>query len=214
MTSRASPLDALKPLAGRALEAALNRALALDPDTRDGLRALDGRSIALHLTTPPLALKVAVAGDRLQVGPVREEGADLSVRSTLGGLLSQLPFLRNDDAPPVGKLRIEGDADLARRLQRLAERFDPDWEQPFAAVFGDVLGVQIAGAVAGALRHARGAASDFAGATAEYLTEETRDVVGREELNAFHDDVDTLRDDVERLAARVGRLRARSGDVA
>ena len=214
MTSRASPLDALKPLAGRALEAALNRALALDPDTRDGLRALDGRSVALHLAAPPLALKVAVAGDRLQVGPVREEGADLSVRSTLGGLIAQLPFLRNDDAPPVGKLRIEGDADLARRLQRLAERFDPDWEQPFAAVFGDVLGVQIANAVAGALRHARGAAGDFAGATAEYFTEESRDIVGREELNAFHDDVDTLRDDVERMAVRLGRLQARAGSGA
>ncbi|TZF90240.1 SCP2 domain-containing protein, partial [Lysobacter lacus] len=42
MDARRSPLDTLKPLAGRALEAALNRALALDPDTRDGLRALDG----------------------------------------------------------------------------------------------------------------------------------------------------------------------------
>ena len=214
MTERASPLDALKPLAGRALEAALNRALALDPDTRDSLRALDGRRVALHLAAPPLALSVAVAGDRLQVGPVRDEGADLSVRSTLGGLIAQLPFFRNDDAPPVGKLRIEGDADLARRLQRLAERFDPDWEQPFAVVFGDVVGVQIANAVASALRHARGAASDFADATAEYLTEESRDVVGRDELNAFHDDVDTLRDDVERASARVARLRSRAGDGA
>ncbi|MGO4774778.1 SCP2 domain-containing protein, partial [Lysobacter sp. 2RAB21] len=45
-------LSSLKPLAGRALEAALNRALALDPDTRDSLRALDGRSVALHLASP------------------------------------------------------------------------------------------------------------------------------------------------------------------
>lgn len=214
MTERASPLDALKPLAGRALEAALNRALALDPDTRDGLRALDGRRVALHLAAPPLALQVAVAGDRLQVGPVQESAADLSVRSTLGGLIAQLPFFRNDDAPPVGKLRIEGDAELARRLQRLAERFDPDWEQPFAAVFGDVLGVQIANAVAAALRHARGAAGGFASNAAEYLTEESRDVVGRDELDAFHDDVDVLRDDVERAAARVARLRSRVGGHA
>jgi ubiquinone biosynthesis protein UbiJ len=214
MTDRASPLDSLKPLAGRALEAALNRALALDPDTRDGLRTLDGRRVALHLAAPPLALQVSVAGDRLQVGPVADSAADLSVRSTLGGLIAQLPFFRNDDAPPVGKLRIEGDADLARRLQRLAERFDPDWEQPFAAVFGDVLGVQIASAVAAALRHARVAAGEFASNAAEYLTEESRDVVGRDELEAFHDDVDTLRDDVERAAARVARLRTRAGGAA
>ncbi|WP_408951257.1 SCP2 domain-containing protein [Lysobacter sp. Hz 25] len=216
MTDTASPLDALKPMAGRALEAALNRALALDPDTREALRPLDGRSVALHLASPPLALRIVVAGERLEVGPVRDsDEPDLSVRSTLGAILSQLPNLlggaRNDHAAPVGKLRIEGDADLARRLQRLAERFDPDWQQPFTAVFGDVIGVQVANTVAGALRHARDAAGALAGNAAEYVTEESRDVVPRDELNAFHDDVDTLRDDVERAAARVARLRDRAG---
>jgi ubiquinone biosynthesis accessory factor UbiJ len=213
MTERAMPLDSLKPLAGRTLEAALNRALALDPDTRDSLRALDGRRVAVHVTAPNLALQVTVAGERLQVGPVEEEAeADLSVRSTLGGLIAQLPGLigkglRNDNAPPVGKLRIEGDADLARRLQRLAERFDPDWQRPFAAVFGDVVGVQIANALRASLRHARDAGGALLANAAEYVTEESRDIVGRDELNAFHDDVDTLRDDVERMAIRVGRLR-------
>ena len=43
---------------------------------------------------------------------------------------------------------------------------------------------------------------------AEYLTEESRDVVPKAELEAFHDDVDALRDDVERMAARVARLGA------
>ena len=37
----ASPLDFIKPLAGRALEMALNRALALDPDTRAALAPLE-----------------------------------------------------------------------------------------------------------------------------------------------------------------------------
>ena len=210
-----SPLNLLKPLAGRALQTALNRALALDPDTREGLRALDGRRVALRLASPPLALQVRVDGERLEVGPVDDEvEPDLSVRSTLGGLIGQLPFLRNDDAPPVGQLRIEGDADLARRLQRLAERFDPDWQQPFARVFGDVLGVQIANAIAAGLRQARVVAREFAGSAAEFVTEESRDVVAGDELNAFNDDVDGLRDDVERAAARVARLRARFGGTA
>ena len=207
MTDR-TPLDSFKPLAGRALEAALNRALALDPDTRAALRALDGRRVAMRLDAPPLALQIRVDGERLAVGPVEDDGHDLSVRATLGALIAQLPFLRRDDAPPVGKLRIEGDADLARRLQRLAERFDPDWQQPFVAVFGEVAGVQIAQAARGALRHARQAAAAFAQSAAEYVTEESRDVVPRAELDAFHDDVDALRDDAERLAARIARLRA------
>jgi len=197
--------------AGRALEAALNRALALDADTRDSLRALEGRSVALTLASPPLALQVRVEDGRLAVGPVMaDDEPDLSVRSTLGGLVRQLPMFRRDDAPPVGRMRIEGDADLARRLQRLAERFDPDWQLPFTRVFGDVLGVQVAKAFAASFREARVSGRNLAESAAEFVTEESRDVVPRAELDAFHDDVDAIRDDVERLAARIERLRSRA----
>ena len=207
----ASPFNWKVP-AGRALEAALNRALALDPETRDALRPLDGHTVVLQLDAPPLALQVRVDGERVEVGPVdgaRE--ADLSVRSTLGGLIAQLPWFKRDDAPPVGKVKMSGDAELARRLQRLAERFDPDWQLPFVHVFGDVAGVQVAKAVGAALRQARIVGRNVAESAAEYVTEESRDVVGKAELHAFHDDVDVLRDDVERLAARVNRLQRGAG---
>ena len=203
-----------KPLAGRALEAALNRAVSLDEETQRAVAALEGQRIAIRLESPAMALQVKVEAERLAVGPVATEGEpDLSVRSTLGGLLSQLPALmgmnlRNDTAPPVGKLRIEGDAELARRLQKLAANFDPDWQRPFAAVLGDVIGVQVANAFAAALRQARTFAGNSAEVAAEYLTEESRDIVPKAELEAFHDDVDALRDDVERMAARVARLGA------
>ena len=49
-----SPFSSLKPLAGRALERALERALALDPDTRDALGPLQGRRLVLRLASPPL----------------------------------------------------------------------------------------------------------------------------------------------------------------
>ncbi|TAK38969.1 MAG: SCP2 domain-containing protein [Lysobacteraceae bacterium] len=193
--------------AGRALETGLNRALALDPETREALSALDGRSVELALESPPLAMCLQVQGDRLVVGPARPGvEPDLGVRATLGALLAQLPPLRRDDAPPVGRMRVSGDAELARRLKRLADRFDPDWQQPFTVVFGDIVGVQVANAVAAGLRHAGEAGRGLAEVTAEYLTEESRDVVPCAELEAFHDAVDTLRDDVARLAARVSRL--------
>lgn len=201
-----------KQPAGKALELALNRALALDEDTRAALRGLDGQRVALHLASPPLALQVEVAGDALRVGPVDAAvEPDLGVRTTLAGLLGQLPMFRRDDAPPVGKLRIEGDAELARRLQQLAQRFDPDWQQPFVRVFGEVLGVQVAKAVAAGLKQAQVAGRNLAETAAEYVTEESRDVVPRAELDAFHDDVDALRDDVERIAAKIARLRRERG---
>ena len=202
----AAPFNWKQP-AGRALEAALNRALALDPDAQASLRALDGRRVALRIESPPLALEVKVDAAALSVGPVdAEQEPDLGVRGTLAGLLGQLPMFRRDDAPPVGKLRIEGDAELARRLQTLARNFDPDWHKPFADVFGDVIGVQVANAFATALKQARTFAANGAETLAEYVTEESRDVVPKVELDAFHDDVDALRDDVERLAARIARM--------
>lgn len=202
-----SPVFNWKVPAGLVLETALNRMLALDADTRAALGPLDGQRVAMHLSAPALALQVRVEGERLVVGPL-DAGTEpaLSVRSSLGGLLSQLPFLRSDDAPPVGRLRIEGDAELARRLQKLAAGFDPDWQQPFVSVFGEVAGVQIAKAFAAAFQQAQGLAVNGAGVVAEYVTEESRDVVPKAELEAFHDDVDALRDDVDRLSARIARL--------
>lgn len=214
-TSTADASFNWKQPAGRALEAALNHALALDTDTRDALKALHGQHVVLTLTSSPLALQVRVDGTALRVGAVdAAREPDLGVRTTLGGLIQQLPFFRNGNAPPVGKLRIEGDAELARRLQKLAQGFDPDWQLPLVKVFGEVLGVQIANAVAAALKHAQVASKNLAETAAEYVTEESRDVVPRAELAAFHDDVDALRDDVERVAAKIARLRRERGLAA
>jgi len=205
-----TPFDALKPLAGRALEAALNRAVALDPDTREALAGLDGRRISLTLESPPLALQIGVHGGYLQVGPPLQE-PDLAVRGSIGGLLDQLPFLARAASrrSGTGRVHVAGDAELARRLQQLASGFQPDWQQPFVAAFGEVLGVQLANAAAAALRGMRHTASTLARSGAEYLTEEAREVVPRAEVAAFNDDVDALRDGVERLAVRLARLRQR-----
>lgn len=210
MTSPRSPFDALKPLAGRLLETALNRALVLDPETRAALAPLDGQRLQLHLESPPLAMELRVDGAALRVGPAQGEEPDLSVRAGIGALLGQLPFLKASGATPVGKVRISGDAELARQLQRLAEGFDPDWEQPFADALGPVIGPQVAKAVRAGLREARVQGAAFAKAGADYLTEESRNLVPKAEQQAFFDDVDALRDRVERLAARVARRTAGS----
>lgn len=205
-----SPFDAFKPMAGRALELALNRVIALDPESRAALDALEGRRIELALESPPLALSIAVRDRQLWVGPPDTGNEpDLGLRATIGGLLSQLPFARRDGAPPVGKLRINGDAELARTLQKLAQRFDPDWDRPFTEVLGPIMGPQAARLLREGLRNGRRVAGNLARDAAEFVTEESRDVVGKDELAAFHDDVDALRDRAERLVARMDRLQRR-----
>jgi len=203
----ALPFDNLKPIAGRALELALNQLLALDPETRDALAGLDGHRVELQLEAPALALAVTVRGDRLEVGPVDAAAEpDLGLRATLGGLLGQLPFLRPEGGAPVGKLRINGDAELARRLQQLARGFDPDWDAPFARALGPILGPQVARVLREGLRGSVVLAKGLARDGAEFLTEESRDLVAKAELEAFYDDVDALRERLDRLVVRVSRL--------
>ncbi len=206
---RTSPLDRLKPLAGRALERALAHLLALDPDTQASLRKLDGRRITLSVQAPALAMELTVADGGLKVGPARHAPEpDLAVKATLAGLLAQLPFARGGASAP-GRLKLSGDAELARELQQLAQRFDPDWDKPFADVFGEVLGVQIARVLREGLRAGLAHARTLARDGAEYLTEESRVLASRLELDAFHDDVDAVREQVDRIAARVERLQSR-----
>ncbi|MEO8742979.1 MAG: SCP2 sterol-binding domain-containing protein [Lysobacteraceae bacterium] len=209
-----SIFDTFKPLAGQALEAALNRLIALDPETQDALRLLEGRRIQLTMEAPALALELIVRDGRLAVGPADTTNEpDLAVRSTLSGLLSQIPFLRPSSGAGTGKMKIAGDAGLARQLQKLAERFDPDWNLPFTKVFGDVIGVQVASVVRTALRTGRDGVVQLAKHGAEFLTEESRDVIDRAELEAHLDDVDALRDRVERLAARMQNLQSKLAKV-
>lgn len=194
----------LRKLAGRALEAALNHVVSLDPDTQQKLAALDGRRVQLHLRGPELALAVSVAGNRLEVGPPRED-SQLKVAATPGSLLAML-LRRDDDGIAPGKVEIAGDAELARRLEKLAGKFAPDFEEAFARSFGDVLGVPLAKAVRTALAHARDSAGHLTEDTADWLRDEARVAMAPGEVEGFLDGVDALRERSERLEARVQRL--------
>lgn len=207
MNTSVSFFDSLKPLAGRALEQALNRVLALDPDTQAAISKLDQRRIQLALEAPAIALEISVDGNQLRVGPVQDGEADLGIRSTISGAFSQLPFFRSGNAAPVGKVRINGDAELVRQLQSLAKNFDPDWDKPFVEVFGVVIGTQIAKVLREAFKQGAGIAKKFGKDGVDYLTEESRDVVSSAEQAAFNEDVDDLRDRAERVLARFEKLK-------
>ncbi len=197
----------LRKLAGRALETALNHTLSLDPDTRQRLAALDGRSMQLHLRGPEIALAVTVEKDRLKVGPPQDD-TQLRVAATPGSLLSMM-FRRDDDGIAPGKVDIAGDAELARRLEKLARRFAPDFEEGFARTFGDVLGVPLAKAVRKGLSHARETASHLSEDGADWLRDEARVAMAAGEVEGFLDGVDELRERSERLESRLQRLAQR-----
>ena len=203
----------LRKLAGRALETALNHTLSLDPDTKLKLAAMNGRRMQLHLRGPEIALAVTVEDGRLRVGPP-DADSQLKVAATPGSLLAMM-FRRGEDGIAPGKVEIAGDAELARRLEKLASKFAPDFEEAFARTFGDVLGVPLARAMRKGLTHARESAAHFTEDAADWVREETRVALAPGEVETFLDDVDSLRERSERLQSRVQRLTGQlHGDVA
>lgn len=199
---------------GRALERVLERALALDPDMHAQLGALEGRRVGIDLRGTGLALALRVDDGHLRVGPHWAAPSDLSLRAAPASLLA-FALRRGDDAPlPPGKVEISGDADLARRLEKLFRNYRPDIEEAFARTFGDTFGVPLAQGLARAFAWTRESAQALAQDTAEFLREESRDLVAPAEMEQFLDDVDALRERADRLEARVRGLRARAGKDA
>ena len=199
---------------GRALEFALDRAVALDPHLRTQLKSIEGRRIGVELRGTGLALAIEAHDGRLRVGPHWAEPAGLNVRAAPASLLA-FALRRDADAPlPPGKVEISGDADLARRIEKLFASFRPDIEEAFARTFGDVAGVPIARAFERGFAWSRDSARALAEDTADYLRDESRDLVAATEMEQFLDDVDALRERSDRLQARVHALALRAAPVS
>jgi ubiquinone biosynthesis accessory factor UbiJ len=187
----------------RLIDTALNRVLSLDSASVDDLRALEGRSIALRLKPWPAPVQLSVREGQLHASDAGTP--DLSISASAGALVA-LAAERGGFELPAGRIDISGDADLARRVQKLIAKLDPDWDRPFADFFGEVAGYQIAKGLRGALAWGRSTARSFVRSTSEYLREESRDLIAPGELADFIDGVEDTRDAVERLEARIERL--------
>jgi len=214
-TSPAAATRAPNPLLsvlGRGLESALNQALGLDPLTQAGLRALDDRALRIEFRGTGVSMRLAVDGQRLRVGPGDTGDSALRVAATPGGLLGVVAarLFGNNDGLPPGTLEIAGDAELARRVERLVTAFEPDVDEAFTRVFGDVAGFQIARALRRGLAFARESGAAFVRDSVDYLVEESRDLIAPAEMEQFLDEVDDVREQADRFEARLRRVREAS----
>lgn len=191
----------------RAVEAAANRLLAMDPDTADKLAEHEGRTVALHVTGPEVTLYLTPGPDGLRVAAEGE--AETTLRGTPGALFASAVSEPSRNA--AGRIHIEGDAHLGQAFEQLVRRLRPDWEEPLARAFGDVAGPRIARALRRGVDDSRSAAWNLGEQLSEYLREESRLLVTRPEMDEFVHEVDRLREAVDRLEARLERLTGAGG---
>ncbi len=197
-------LPGLIPLA--ALEAAINTALRLDPETFQRLRGFEGRVVALEFRGAPLNLYLLPGADGVQLLSAFEAEPD----TTLGGTpLALLRFGADGGGLFGGEVTIRGDVELGQRFKALLEGLQIDWEEHLSRLLGDVAAHQLGNLVRGVADWGRNSLDALARDAGEYLQEERRWLPHPRPVQGWMAEVDRLRGDLDRLEARVERLRHR-----
>jgi len=190
------------------LQDVLNRNVAGSRRAQELTRRLDGRAIELEVTNTPLKIFMEARDGRIVLAERRDTPADARLAGTPLALLA-LAGPEAEGRLRSGKVRIEGDAEIAQAFRELLEQTRPDFEEELSQIVGDVAARRVANLARDVLAFGRRATDSLATSAAEYLQEEGRDVPARIEVEEFLRDVDQLRDDVERLEARITRLAPR-----
>ena len=185
-------------------EKMLNAALRYDPATRIGLEALEGKIVALQITSPAVTIYVMpMEGELCLMG---NWDGDVDTHITGSALaLAQLAQTEIHNLKHSG-VTVMGDLALLAELQRLMKNLDIDWEEIISQFTGDIIGHQTAQMIRAKMGWVKDRASSARRLTSEFLTEELQALPSRPELEDFYQQVDELRLAVDRAAARVEKI--------
>lgn len=192
-------------LFSQALEAAVTRFLALDPAHAELLRPLAGKVIAVELLPLSRRFYFSPTTETVLVLSDWEGEPDVALRGSPLGFARMLLSSRPESELFQGSVEVEGDMDVARRLQTLLHRLELDWERWLT----DLAGESVAETARGIAQWHRRAWKTFQLNLGEFLQEETRALPAPMEVEDLYRRIAQLRDDTERLEARVQRLQRR-----
>jgi len=137
----------ITPLPGMlafALETAINNVLQLDEASPERVKKLEGRLLQVDLQGLGITLFFTFKHGVVRVRLTAEGKPDTVISGTPVALFKMAEPEEADWGLPDSKVHINGDASLARDLERIFRKLEPDWEGPLAGLFGDVAGHQLA----------------------------------------------------------------------
>ena len=147
-------------------------------------------------------------------GPAGGEPAPANavISGSVRAFMSLLRAARPAAAEERAAVTITGDAEIANLYRQFFVAARPDWEEELARWIGDAPArslSRLAGGVIGWARRTRRVAGEN---IAEYLQEESRDLVTRTEMEEFLEGVDQVRETADRVEARLQVLQRRMRD--
>ena len=188
------------------VEHGLNRVLRLDSTALARLAHLTGKVIAVDCRSPALQLFILPSDEGLLLASQWAAEADCTLRAPAASLV-HLALSRNKTAilhsPEVA---LEGDSAVLMDLAAVLQDLELGWEYELSRWIGPVATQLISGHLRSRSRWYQQGFASLNQNLAEYLSEESRTLVGEREAQARFRELDKAKIDLERLEARFERL--------
>lgn len=205
-----SPLSLQLALAS--VESAINAALALDATAPARLASFDGKVIALRTpagSSPALSLYLLPGRHGLTLASHWEAPADCTLTAPASRLL-ELAFSTDKTAVLHAEaVHLSGDSGLLLKLASVLDALELDVEGALAEHLGPLPAVALTLPLRQLAGWSRDSAPRLRQSVADWLTEEARHLVGRQEAEVRFAELDHIKLTLDRLEARCTRLDAR-----
>lgn len=192
------------------VETGLNRVLALDSTALPRLESLAGKVIAIDCQAPALSLFIMPDGEGLMLAAHWEGDVDCRLRAPASSLIRLATSRDKTAVLHSPEVELEGDSTVLLDFAAILQDLELDWEYELSRWLGPV-GSQLLGS------HLRSRANWTTQTLdtlrlnlADYLSEESRTLVGQREANARFTELDDLKLALDRLDARIERLAQRN----
>ncbi|WP_109482623.1 SCP2 sterol-binding domain-containing protein [Paraburkholderia sp. C35] len=190
-------------LAAKPFAAAVNHLLARETWARERLTPYAGKTA--RLSCPPVTLILLVQPDGYLSAVDESEAQTFDV--TVAVPSDAVPaFLQGGQAAVMKHVKIEGDAEFATVIAKLAEHLRWEPEEDLAKLIGDGPAWRIATVARSVGDHALRTGRNLLDTVAEYLLDENPQLVRRTALDDFNAELARARDALARVEKRVERL--------
>jgi ubiquinone biosynthesis protein UbiJ len=189
------------PLAQVAISA-LNHVLRQQTWARDRLRTHCGRTVRMVVVAPlgAVSADARIADDgTLELASIDSPSVTLSLTPTFSALLGAM---RDGAIGLTGHLKVEGDVMVAAAVGEIAQHLRWDIEEDLSKLVGDVVAHRMGGAARAGVRQAQAIGDRAQSGLRQFLVDEDRQLLERQQLDRFGNELRDLEARLDRLAHR------------
>ncbi|WP_213299479.1 ubiquinone biosynthesis accessory factor UbiJ [Paraburkholderia sacchari] len=193
--------------AAKPFAAAVNHLLARESWARNRLAPYAGKTA--RLSCPPVVLTLLVEPEGYLAAVEEHDAhcADVALSLPAGALSS---YVQGGQSAVMKHVKIEGDAEFAQIIGKLAEHLRWEPEEDLAKLIGDAPASRVATLARTVHEQALRAGRNVLGSVTEYLLDEKPQLVRRAELDGFNAELSRARDALARIEKRIERLEQKS----